>query len=328
MKNPKVFMPLALVSLFGPASAAGPFDARWNEGAERCPTFAAGMTESRAYDETTIVLRQNPCVNFEAPFVYLLIGGARALLVDSGASDAPEASNDLYEAVERHLRRPDGTTLPLTVVHTHGHLDHRAGDAMFGRKPFVTVVPSAGEPMRRGLGIDAWPDGKGAIDLGDRTIDVIPAPGHHEDHVVFYDRRTRLLLTGDFLLPGRLLVDDIDAYEASARRVADFVGSHPVSEVFGAHIELDATGDLYTFGATVHPNERALALTVQDVQGLPAALAAFNGFYSPHPNYVVVNPIRNLIALACGVIAALVLLVWIARRLWKRRRARRLANSS
>jgi hypothetical protein len=56
------------------------------------------------------------------------------------------------------------------------------------------------------------------------------------------------------------------------------------------------------------------------VESLPAALAKFNGFYSTYPNFVVVNPIRNLIVLATGVIAALVLLVWGGRRLWKRRR--------
>jgi hypothetical protein len=52
---------------------------------------------------------------------------------------------------------------------------------------------------------------------------------------------------------------------------------------------------------------------------LRQALQDFNGFYSRHPDYAVVNPIHNLIALAIGVIAALVLLVWIGRRLWKRR---------
>jgi hypothetical protein len=51
----------------------------------------------------------------------------------------------------------------------------------------------------------------------------------------------------------------------------------------------------------------------------------FNGFYSTHPNFIVVNPIHNLIALATGVILALVLLVWIARRVWKRRRAARIS---
>jgi hydroxyacylglutathione hydrolase len=66
-------------------------------------------------------------------------------------------------------------------------------------------------------------------------------------------------------------------------------------------------------------------LTAEDVQGLPAALAAFNGFYSRHPHYAVVNPVHNLLAMAAGVLIAVALVVWIVRRLWKRRRASRIA---
>jgi hypothetical protein len=33
---------------------------------------------------TTIVIRQNPCVDYEANLLYLLIGTDRALLLDSG----------------------------------------------------------------------------------------------------------------------------------------------------------------------------------------------------------------------------------------------------
>jgi hydroxyacylglutathione hydrolase len=133
------------------------------------------------------------------------------------------------------------------------------------------------------------------------------------------------LLSGDFLLPGRLLVDDLAEYRASARRVAEFVAGHPVSHVLGAHVELDAAGELYAHGATRHANEGNLALTAEDVQGLPAALAAFNGFYSRHPRYAVVDPMHNLLALAAGILVAITLAVWSVRRLWKRRRTPRTA---
>ena len=82
-----------------------------------------------------------------------------------------------------------------------------------------------------------------------------------------------------------------------------------------------ASGELYSFGATFHPDERALPLPfdTQHALALRQALQDFNGFYSRHPDYAVANPIHNLIALAIGVIAALILLVLIGRRLWKRR---------
>jgi len=323
----KALAALTILGLTTVASAGQPLDLRWSPGAEQCETNRQPVTESRALDVSTILIRQDPCVEFEAPILYLLLGERRALLVDSGASEELAHTAALVKLVDGLRVRPDGTRLPLMVVHTHRHSDHRAGDAAFAASLEVEVAPIEGDAMRKFLKLANWPQGVSTIDLGDRIVDVIPAPGHHEDHLVFYDRRTQLLLTGDFLLPGRLLVDDLDAYEHSARRIADFVATHPVSHVLGAHIELDANGELYPHGGTLHANERDLALSADDVKGLPAALAAFNGFYSAHPNYVVENPIHNLAALAAGVLLFVVLAVWIVRRLWKRRRTSRTSSS-
>lgn len=274
----------------------------WHPGAEKC-TPETTRTEAFGIDEHTFIFRQNPCVDSEANLVYLLLGAQSALLIDTGAVKGA-AALPLVEWVRRALRTPDGTTLPLLVAHTHGHKDHRAGDQEFSALPNTVIVESP----------------RGLIDLGDRIVTVITAPGHHPDHVVFYDLWSQSLFTGDFLLQGRLLVDDLDAYRESAQRVAAFVKSHPVEHVLGAHIELDITGKPYSSGASFHPNERTRPLTVFDVGSLPAALADFNGFYSTYPSFIVVNPMRSLIVLATGAIVVLVPLVWCVRRLWRRRR--------
>ncbi|HEY6123196.1 MAG TPA: MBL fold metallo-hydrolase [Steroidobacteraceae bacterium] len=293
----------------------------WNAGAADCSASKSNeVIEAHHYSSDTHVIRQNPCVDYEANLIYLLVGKERSLLVDTGAVDGPNAGRTAF-VVENMLQTDGADQRPLLVVHTHGHLDHRAGDAEFAKLSGVEIAPIESEPLRKFLGLADWPNGLGQIDLGGRIVDLIPAPGHHPDHIVFYDRNTKLLLTGDFLLPGRLLVDDIDAYRASAQRVADFVKTHPVDYVLGAHIELDVGGEAYPSGSTYHPNERALPLSADDVLALPAALADFNGFYSGHANFIVVNPIRNLLALAAAGLAALTLLVWLGRRLWKRRRA-------
>nr|BFE78243.1 hypothetical protein GCM10020093_008440 [Planobispora longispora] len=39
-------------------------------------------------------------------------------------------------------------------------------------------------------------------------LECLPAPGHHEASVVFYDRWTGFLLTGDTVYPGRLYIQD------------------------------------------------------------------------------------------------------------------------
>lgn len=299
-------IPLAMICLCSVASAEGILPRgvpNWHPGAEDC-TPETTRTEMFG-DEWTLVIRQNPCVDYEANLVYLLRGTESALLIDTGAVEGA-AALPLVERVRQALRTPDGATLPLLVVHTHGHRDHRAGDQEILGLPNTKIVETP----------------RGFINLGDREVLAISAPGHHPDHVVFYDPQSQSLFTGDFLLRGRLLVDDLDAYRESAQRVADFVKTHPVEHVFGAHIEFDVTSTLYPSGASFHPNETIRPLLAQDVLDLPAALAEFNGFYSVYPNFVVVNPIHNLIALAAGVILALALLVWGARRLWKRRRVK------
>ena len=65
--------------------------------------------------------------------------------------------------------------------------------------------------MKRYYNFTDWPNGVAHIDLGDRIVDVIPTPGHNETHIAFYDRNTALFFSGDFLMPGRLLIDDTDA---------------------------------------------------------------------------------------------------------------------
>jgi glyoxylase-like metal-dependent hydrolase (beta-lactamase superfamily II) len=311
----------ALFAVAG-ARAQASLDMRWDLGAEDC-TPDQHRTQAHAIDETTIVIRQNPCVDFEAPLMYLLLGTERALMLDSGASDDPAVTGALTSMVSEYLVRPDGARLPLVVAHTHRHQDHRAGDAAFAALPSTTVVPHEGERMREFFGFRTWPNEEVRFDLGGREIVLLPTPGHQADHVVFLDSRTRLLFTGDFYLPGRLLVEDIDAYRSSAMNLVEFVQVWGVKQALGAHIEMNTAGELYSAGATHHPHERQLALPfgIQQSVELHGALEDFNGFYNRHTDYAISNPLRNLIALATAVIAALALGVWMARRLWKRRRA-------
>lgn len=308
---------LVLLALVASPPLVGIESLRWDPGAEEC-TPADARIEARALDEHTVAIRQNPCVDAEANVIYLLKGTSRALLIDSGATEDPQLNQVLVDLVSTYLAAPDGSRLPLTVAHTHGHQDHRLGDAAFAKLPDTRIAPHEGAEMRRFFGLDRWPDGKGSIDLGGRVVEIIPAPGHHADHVVFYDERTQALFSGDFLLPGRLLVEDLDAYRESAARLAQYATFHPIEYVLGAHVELGKDGRPYPAGATFHPDERPLVLGFLDLRALPQALEDFNGFYSSHANFIVVNPVHNLVALATGLVVALALLVWGIRGLLRR----------
>jgi hydroxyacylglutathione hydrolase len=302
------------------APVAGSLDVHWNEGAEDCEKATEPRIQVHQYEAQTIILRQSLCSNFEAPLLYLLIGDDVALLIDTGATEDP-AQMPLAKTVVDLLPDRGEAKLPLMVLHTHGHRDHRAADAQFAGLPGVVVVPPEVEDLRTALNLPQWPEGDARIELGGRTVEVMAAPGHQPAHLIFYDDRTALLFTGDFLLPGRLMVDDLGAYRASAERLVKFLGDRPVSHVLGAHIELDNAGELFPGGSQHHPNERAVALTKADVVGLPQALADFNGFYSKHESYVVTNPQRNLLAVALSVVLLFAAIVWAWRRARRRRQS-------
>ena len=300
---------------------AGALDVEWNAGAVDCAATPQPPLQVHMHAPRTFILRQSPCADFEANFLYLLIGSDKALLVDTGAVAEPERM-PLAETVQDLLRKAAGTDLPLIVAHTHGHGDHRAGDAQFAAIANADVVPIESDRMRAYFGFERWPDGEARLDLGGRIVQVLPTPGHHPDHLVFYDEPTGLLLSGDFLLPGRLLIADTAAYLESAQRIAAFAAQHPITHVLGGHIELDAQGRLFAHGASHHPHEARLELGKQHVLALPDALRGFNGFYAAHDGFVLTHPMHLLTALGIGALILLGLLAWgfVA---WFRRRRKR-----
>ncbi len=302
--------------------APGSMDMHWDAGAEDCSKHAVPPLEVHAYNADTYILREDLCATWEAPFMYLLIGSQKALLIDTGDVADPKLM-PLASTVMGLLPEVAGAKMPLIVVHSHHHLDHRAGDPQFQGVPGVTLVSPDLDKVQAYFGFRDWPEGMAQLDLGGRVIDVVPAPGHNLTHVVYYDLDTGILFSGDFLLPGRILVDDYPAYVASAARVAAFVKDRPVSHVLGGHIEKDKAGNLLDWQSTYHLDERPLDLNKADVLALPAALDKFNGFYTETDGFVVENPMHNLIAFAVVALLVLAALGFLLYRFIRKRRARR-----
>ncbi|MFP3670149.1 hypothetical protein SB717_34230, partial [Priestia sp. SIMBA_032] len=91
-----------------------------------------GMNEPEVtwLDPDTVQLRQPKSSHWEAPFLYLLFGRERALLLDTGAT-TDESVFPLRGTVERltseWLRRNPVVFVrpyPLVVARTHAHGDH------------------------------------------------------------------------------------------------------------------------------------------------------------------------------------------------------------
>lgn len=302
----------------------GSMDVHWDQGAANCAANSQPPLQVHQYNSQTYILRENLCATFEAPFMYLLIGSTRALLIDTGDVADPKQM-PLVSTVLRLLPGEGSQKLPLLVAHTHRHLDHRAGDAQFTNLANVQVVGFDIDSVRRFYNFSDWPNGLAQINLGDRILDVIPTPGHNETEVSFYDRNTGLFFSGDFLLSGRFLIDNTEADLASAERVAAFVKDRPVSYVLGGHIELNSAGNTFPWGSQYHPDEHVLQMTKDDLLALPAAIRSFNGFYTVHGNFIMMNSIRILIVSAVLILALLIAFVWLlVRYIRRRRRARRL----
>lgn len=315
---------LCCVALLGGAPAIaqpvpGNLKVHWDAGATDCQARPPRPLQVHRYDERTYILRESLCQTYEGPFIYLLIGSTRALLIDTGdVADARQMP--LASTVLGLLPMVNGRRLPLLIVHTHGHLDHRSGDAQFAGAPAVTIVGTDLPQVIAGLGFRLWPHDVAHIDLGDRTIDAIATPGHYPSHLSFYDAATGLAFTGDFFLPGRLIVDDPAADRASAARINDFLHDRPVTAVLGGHVELDARGQVEPMGSNWHPDEAPLPLSKQELAGLPQVLASFNGFYGQSGRFVMYSQARMLQVISVAGILLLIVIALSLRWWFKRRR--------
>ncbi len=240
-----------------------------------------------AYDPSTLLLRQSLRTHFEAPFMALLSGTQRSMLLDSGTGDV-----DVRAAVDAAL----GPERELLVAHTHAHDDHVGGDGQFGSRARTSIVGHSAldvqNTFRLGRGAFGRASDIGVVDLGDRVIDVLAIPGHEATHVAFYDRNTQVLFSGDTIYPGRLTVRDWAAYRESIARLAAFAADRPIAHILGAHIELDANDDEYEPEVVVHPNEHRLELDAAHLHDLGKTIATLEAPTRARRRDYVIVPLR------------------------------------
>jgi hydroxyacylglutathione hydrolase len=272
----------------------GDLNVTWIHGA---PNHCASPTEPRIqvhrFDADTFILRQSKCSepgtpdapgpSFEAPFMYLLIGMSRAFLLDTGASCSPERfplAKTVTELLGKHAAARGIPAVPLVIAHSHTHPDHIAGDCQFDDIAEATLVPPKLADVKSFFELRGWPNVTAQFALGDRTLDVIAIPGHEQSHIAIYDRNTELLLTGDTLYPGLLMVYDWPQYVRSVARLKQFVDARPVSFILGAHIEMTNQPERwFGLGALFQPGEHVLQLQTAHLTELNDALQAIG----PHP---------------------------------------------
>ena len=226
------------------------------------------------YNEHTYILRQNPAIHWEAPFMYLLMGNERAVLLDTGATEEEEFF-PLRETVDKVLRRwssAQNVEMPeLLVLPLGSDQSQTAALAQFANKPYTTVIaPGSGE--RASLVTQQQ------LDLGGRVLSVILTPGLDASSITLYDPWSDLLLTGNAFYPGRLVIRDFQAYRNSLNSLVQLMYEESVSYVFGGRIEMTNRPGLdHRLRSNYRPGEHSLQLEPQLLETALQAVNLING---------------------------------------------------
>ncbi|KGJ93371.1 MBL fold metallo-hydrolase [Thalassotalea sp. ND16A] len=273
----------------GSADESSPLQQKqWSHGSADCQLNNDQPFDVYQHDQSSYILRQNKCLNFEAPFIYILIGAEKALVLDTGATASADEL-PLYQTVRTLIEKQAGPAenieKEILVIHSHSHSDHYAGDPQFEGKPNVTLVEPNSTAMMNFFDFTDWPERFVNIELGQRKLTIIPSPGHQEEAITVFDAQTKWLLTGDTIYPGFIYVKNWQDYQHSITRLVEFSQSHEVSYVLGAHIEMTAeAGEYYPIGTMFQPNEASLALTPEHLVALDLQLKSLQ-----EPEQIIFN---------------------------------------
>jgi glyoxylase-like metal-dependent hydrolase (beta-lactamase superfamily II) len=274
----------------------GNLDVQWIHGSASAKHNTDPDIQVHAYDQRTYILRQNKAVNYEAPFMFLLFGDARAVLIDTGATESAEyfpLRQTVDGLVDRWLAGHPRLGYRLLVLHTHAHGDHVAADGQFAGRPDTLVVAAERAPAWEFFGFGDDLGAVAGVDLGGRVLECLPTPGHHEAAVTFYDPCTGLLLTGDTVYPGRLYIQDWEAFAVSIDRIAAFAATREVTHILGCHVEMsNRPGIDYPVRTTYQPRERPLPMTVAQLADVRFAVGEAYGRPGRHvfDDFILVAP--------------------------------------
>ena len=141
--------------------------------------------------------------------MYLLEGRDRALLIDT-----------LYGAGNLRAHVASLTDKPVTVINTHGHLDHSGGNGEWEEVLMLAgAIPDVETCYRCPFDVSKLPhpDYKktvmkegDVIDLGGRTLEIYDISAHSNGSLALLDRENRQLFVGDELESRQVLMFEVE----------------------------------------------------------------------------------------------------------------------
>lgn len=233
------------------------------------------------YNAHTYIIRQNPAIHWEAPFMYLLFGNDKAVLLDVGATEEAEyfpLRATIDAVVDRWLYANDKPDIDLIVVPLGSDYSQVQALAQFSGRANTILVPPTRAARRKRLGLTDWPKKQAELNLGGRVLTLIPSPGLNADALSIYDPWADLLLTGNAFYAGRLVIRDFPAYSRSLGELRAFAEAHPVQWIMGGRIEMSARPGMdYRLRANYRPLEHVLQLNVEQLAEADQAVQLING---------------------------------------------------
>ena len=141
--------------------------------------------------------------------MYLLEGEDRALLIDT-----------LWGAGNLRAHVETLTKKPVTVINTHGHLDHSGGNGEWEEVLMLAgAIPDVETCYRSPFDVTKLPhpdykktvvkDGD-TIDLGGRVVEIIDITAHSNGSLALLDRKGRQIFVGDELESAQVLMYEVE----------------------------------------------------------------------------------------------------------------------
>ena len=194
--------------------------------------------------------------------IYLVIGSEKACLIDTAYG-----LTNLKELVGHY------TDLPVTVVNTHGHIDHVLGNHWFDNAylnsadkfMYDEIVFEFSMLINEPWVQDFYGDfvknidteevffpvpqniSEGdAIDLGGRSLEVYEMPGHTKGSIVLIDRADKICFSGDSIIENLWLFleesEEPAVYLESLKRIREVLKDAGIEKIYNGHFSYEPIG--------------------------------------------------------------------------------------
>ena len=274
------------------ASPNGNMRFSWIHGSLSAKSNKDVRIQVHRYNEHTYILRQNPAVHWEAPFMYLLFGDESAVLLDAGATSEPEyfpLRQMVDSVIDRWKTANRVSELALFVIPLGQDSSQTSALEQFRNRKNTRIADD--DDTRAALFGSSWPD-SGTLSLGGRHLEVIPTPGIDPEAISLFDTWSKILLTGNTFYPGRLIIRDHPSYLESLEKLQGIASERGIVSIWGGRIEMSAEPGLdYMLRSNYRPNERSLQLESTDLKDALDIVRLINDKrdIQIHDDFIVMN---------------------------------------